>query len=340
MSISELKKKIKQDELDLLYLLTGTEAFLIDELQKMIIDKALPQEEREFGVAFYDLNETPVQSAVEDAETMPFLGEKRVIILKNPLFLTAAKDKSKVEHDLDALLRYAEDPSPFTILIIEAPYEKLDERKKLVKTIKKTGSFVKAEALQESHLGDWLQQRAKELNVTLDKAGEERLVQLTGSHLLLLQQEIDKMALYVGANGIVNEDVVDLLVARTLENDIFALIDRIVRKDLNKAFRILYDLLKINEEPIKILSLIGRQFRIIYQVSELSKRGYGQKQMASALKLHPYAVKIAQQQSRSFEEEKLIFILDQIAESDYEMKTGRMDKKLILELLLTKIKNT
>ncbi|MYL63006.1 DNA polymerase III subunit delta [Bacillus hwajinpoensis] len=339
MSISDLKKKIKQNKLDPLYLLTGTETFLVDELQKMIINQALPEEEKEFGLAYYDLNETPVQAAVEDAETLPFLGEKRVIILKNPLFLTAAKDKSKVEHDLDSLQRYAENPSPFTILIIEAPYEKLDERKKLVKTIKKAGAFVKAEALQENHLGDWLQQRAKQHGVSLDQEGEERLVQLTGSHLMLLQQEIDKMALYVGEGGIVNAEVVDLLVARTLENDIFALIDRIVRKDLNKAFRILYDLLKINEEPIKILSLIGRQFRIIYQVSELSKRGYGQKQMASTLKLHPYAVKIAQQQSRSFEEEKLRFILDQIAESDYEMKTGKMDKKLILELLVTKIKN-
>lgn len=339
MSVSEVKKKVKQNNLDSVYLLTGTEAFLINDLIKLIIEKALPKEEREFGLATYDLNETPVQEAIEEAETMPFLGEKRVLILKNPSFLTGIKDKSKVEHDLDSLLRYAENPSPFTIFIIEAPYEKLDERKKLVKALKKAGAFVKAEALQDNHLGDWLQRRANEHNVTLEKDGEERLIQLIGSHLMLLQQEIDKMALYVGEQGTVNEEVVDLLVARTLENDIFALIDRIVRKDLNTAFRILYDLLKINEEPIKILSLVGRQFRIIYQVSELSKRGYGQKQMASQLKLHPYAVKIAQQQSKSFNEEQLLYILDQIAESDYEMKTGKMEKKLILELLLTKIKS-
>ncbi|MCA0986109.1 DNA polymerase III subunit delta [Guptibacillus algicola] len=340
MSVSEIKKKIKQGNLDPVYLLTGTEAFLINDLVKLIIDKGLPKEEREFGLATYDLNETPVQEAIEEAETMPFLGEKRVVVLKNPSFLTAVKDKSKVEHNLDSLVNYAGNPSPFTILIIEAPYEKLDERKKLVKSLKKAGAFVKAEALEDRHLGDWLQQRARELHVTLDKAGEERLVQLIGSHLMLLKQEIDKMALYVGEGGTVNEEVVDLLVARTLENDIFALIDRIVRKDLNTAFRILYDLLKINEEPIKILSLIGRQFRIIYQVSELAKRGYGQKQMASQLKLHPYAVKIAHQQSKAFNEDQLLYILDQIAETDYEMKTGQMEKKLLLELLLTKIKST
>ncbi|WP_270179348.1 DNA polymerase III subunit delta [Alkalihalobacillus sp. CinArs1] len=339
MSVSEIKKKIKQGNLDPVYLLTGTEAFLIHDLVKLIIEKGLPEEEREFSLATYDLNETPVQEAIEEAETMPFLGEKRIVILKNPTFLTAVKDKSKVEHNIDVLVKYAENPSPFTILIIEAPYEKLDERKKLVKSLKKSGAFVKAEALQDHHLGDWLQLRAKELNVTLDKEGEERLVQLIGSHLMLLQQEIDKMALYVGEGGTVSEDIVDLLVARTLENDIFALIDRIVRKDLNTAFRILYDLLKINEEPIKILSLIGRQFRIIYQVSELAKRGYGQKQMASQLKLHPYAVKIAHQQSKAFNEAQLLFILDQIAETDYEMKTGKMEKKLLLELLLTKIKS-
>jgi DNA polymerase III subunit delta len=335
---SEIKKKLKKGQLSPVYLLYGTENFLIDEIKQGIITTALSQEEYDFNLSTYDMNEIPVETAIEDAETLPFMGEKRVVIIKNASFLTGAKEKQKVEHNLNRLETYINDPVSYTCFIIEAPYEKLDERKKVVKLIKKQFEVLHASPMNEKLVYDWLHERARDHHITLTSDGADRLLQLLGAKLMILSSEVAKMALYVGEGGEINSEVVDLLVARTLENDVFALVDRVVHRKLEEAFRILYDLFQQNEEPIKIAALLVRQFRIIYHVKELTRRGYSQKQIATTLKIHPYGVKVAAGQANFFKEKDLTEILAAFAEADYQMKTGFMDKKLILEMLITKLK--
>src|SRR5690606_9830723 len=145
---------------------------------------------------------------------------------------------------------------------------------------------------------------------------------------------IEKMCLYVGSNNQITEDTVHLLVPRTLEQNIFELIEKVVNRKPSEALRIFYDLLQNNEEPIKIVALLANQFRLIYQVKELSKRGYGQKQIAGNIKVHPFRVKLAAGQSNLFTQEELFVIIDKLAEADFEMKNGKKDKKLILELFI------
>ncbi|WP_368784330.1 hypothetical protein, partial [Acinetobacter baumannii] len=62
-------------------------------------------------------------------------------------------------------------------------------------------------------------------------------------------------------------------------------------------------------EPLKILTLLARQFRILLQIKTLTPRGYSPQQMASLLGVHPYAAKLASEQSRAFSEKALRRIL-------------------------------
>jgi DNA polymerase-3 subunit delta len=168
-----------------------------------------------------------------------------------------------------------------------------------------------------------------------DDAADLLLVRL-GSNLASLRSEIEKISLYTG-EGTVTKETVEKLVPKTLDDDIFGLVDDVVKGRNEQALRTMYDLLKQNYEPIQILALISRQFRIIFGVKELSKKGYGEKQIASALKIHPYAAKLAGKQAGRFSEKSLRWMIDRFAESDYEMKTGKMDKVLILELLIVQV---
>ncbi|MDV2888092.1 DNA polymerase III subunit delta, partial [Alkalihalophilus pseudofirmus] len=85
----------------------------------------LTEEEKDFNFAVYDLGETPIEIAIEDAETFPFLGERKVIFLHNPTFLTSEKTKDKVDHDLSRFESYLQQPAPYTVMVVSAPYEKL-----------------------------------------------------------------------------------------------------------------------------------------------------------------------------------------------------------------------
>jgi len=335
--VLDIWKKISKKQIDPVYLLYGTEAFLINETKQLLIDHVLDEEEKDFNLSVYDLEETPIEAALEDAETFPFMGEKRLVILQNPVFLTSEKAKGKVEHNLAKLEEYLSQPAPYSIVVFSAPYEKLDERKKVTKELKRKASVVEAKKLTEQELVVWVKERARLNNVEIEKDAIELLLSLAGTNLFMLTSEIDKLALYAGENRSINKDIVDRLTARSLEQNIFSLVDKVVRRNVEGALRIYYDLLKQNEEPIKILSVISGQFRLIYQVKELSRKGYGQQQIAGTLKIHPFRVKLAAGQAGSFSDEELMRIIKLLADADYQMKTGGMRKEMLIEMILFQI---
>lgn len=336
--VTDVWKQIKQRKIAPVYLLYGTEAFLINETKQLLLNTILQEDEKEFNFSVYDLDETPIEEALEDAETFPFLGEKKIVFLHNPVFLTAEKKKEKVEHNLAKLEAYLREPAPYTVLVISAPYEKLDERKKITKELKKTATLVEAKKLNELELTNWVKERAKFLGIEISQDAIELILQLVGANLFMLTSEIDKLALYANGKETIDVSIVEKLVSRSLEQNIFALIDKVVQRKLDEALRIYYDLLKQNEEPIKILSLIAGQFRLIYQVKELSRRGYGQQQIASFIKTHPFRVKLAAGQAGKFTDEELSAFMKMLADADYAMKTGSMNKSLLIEMLLFKLK--
>ncbi|MGJ7912200.1 DNA polymerase III subunit delta [Neobacillus sp. LXY-1] len=337
--VLESWRKIKQGEMAPIYLLYGTESFLINETKQLLLGKILTEEERDFNFSVYDLEETPVEIAVEDAETFPFLGEKKVIFLQNPVFLTAEKTREKVDHNLSRLEAYIKEPAPYTVLVISAPYEKLDERKKITKELKRNAEIIEAKKMNEHELKNWIGSRAKIYGIEIDHEAIEQLLALAGTNMFMLSSEIEKLSLYAADTKVINVNLVEKLVARSLEQNIFTLVEKVVQRKLDEALRIYFDLLKQNEEPIKILALLSSQFRLIYQVKELSRRGYGQQQIAGYLKTHPFRVKLALGQASGFTDEELTKLIDGLAEADYQMKTGGMNKSLLIEMLLFKLKS-
>jgi DNA polymerase III subunit delta len=335
--VFELWKQIKKKQFAPIYLLYGTESFLIHETKQLFLTHVLDEDELDFNFSTYDLEETPIELVLEDAETLPFLGEKKLIFLHNPGFLTAEKTKDKIEHNLSKLEDYLKRPAPFTILVLIAPYEKLDERKKLTKELKRTTVVFEAKKLLEPELKQWIVERASFHRVNIEEKAIERMIDLVGANLFILTSELDKLALYLGESKAINVAIIEELVSKSLEQNIFSLIDKIVNRNVQEALRIYYDLLKQNEEPLKILALITGQFRLIYQVKELSRKGYGQQQIAGFLKTHPYRVKLAAGQTGKFSDEELTQIMSQLAEADLQMKTGGMNKGMLLELFLFRL---
>lgn len=330
----DIWKQIKQKKIEPVYLLYGTESFLINETKQLLIRNVLNDEELDFNFSSYDLEETPIEAAIEDAETFPFMGEKRLIILQNPNFLTSEKQKGKIEHNVARLEAYLSEPAPYSVVVFTAPYEKLDERKKITKLLKRKAAVGEAKRLAEPELKSWIRDRAASNDVKIAENAIELMVNLVGTNLFMLASEMDKLALYAGGANEIDVGMVDKLVARSLEQNIFALIDRILQRKIDEALRIYYDLLKQNEEPIKILALMAGQFRLIYQVKELGRKGYGQQQMAGLLKVHPYRVKLAAGQAKYFSDDELATTIKMIADADYQMKTGGMKKELLVEMIL------
>lgn len=84
-------EKYKKGQFAPVYMLYGTEAYLINETKQLLIENVLHEDEMDFNFSQFDLEETPVETALEDVETLPFIGERRLVFMQNPFFLTAEK---------------------------------------------------------------------------------------------------------------------------------------------------------------------------------------------------------------------------------------------------------
>ncbi|MBU9713386.1 DNA polymerase III subunit delta [Evansella tamaricis] len=336
MSYVDIVKSLRKGTISPIYLLSGTEDYLIEDTVHRIVAAGLSEGEREFNLSKYDMKEYSVETAIEEAYTFPFMGGRRIVIIKDAFFYSTAKEKSNIEHDIKKLEGYLENPAPETVFVIVASYEKLDERKKIVKLAKKNGVFLDGSPLEEKELHIWVTERVKEHGVEMDVNAIDQLITLTGAQLMMMASELAKLAVYVGDGGKITINHVNSLVSRSLDQNIFSLVDGVVKRNIAKSWAIYLDLLKQKEEPLKIISLMVRQFRILYQVKQLAQQGYSQKQMAGQLKLHPYVVKLASGQASGFQDEELLDLLDQLAEMDYKIKTGQIDKFLAVELFFSK----
>nr|WP_051541406.1 DNA polymerase III subunit delta [Caldalkalibacillus mannanilyticus] len=264
MHISEAIKKIKKGQIAPVYVFYGTQKFLMDEAVQEISKQILDEETIDFNYETFDLQEQFLDEAVEAAQTFPFLGEKRLIVATDALFLTGSKG-NKLEHNLETLEAYVDSPADFSVLVLMVQQEKLDERKKIVKLLKQKGQLCSCSPLQQNELVSWVSDTAKQQQVSIEETAGAMLVQYIGNHMQLLSKEIEKMAQYVGRGNRIDLTVVNELVSKNIEQDVFSLVDHVVHYRTAEAFDTLHELLKRNEEPIKILALLARQFRLIFK---------------------------------------------------------------------------
>ncbi|MDQ0090283.1 DNA polymerase-3 subunit delta [Paenibacillus anaericanus] len=330
-------KEIKQGHVSPLYLCYGTEKYQIQEFIGVLKETIVDRDQQDFGIATFDLVETPIEVVIEEAETLPFLVERKLILVRDSSLFTAGKEGGKIQHKVEALLSYIENPAPHSVIVFVVQGEKLDERKKIVKTMKTAATVLSFMPLGGGELTQWVARQAEKQGCTIGRDAAEALITAAGVQMAALATEMDKLCLYAGKGGVIGVEAINLLVARSTEQNVFVMVECIAGLKLEQAMDIFYDLLKQREEPIKIAALIARQFRIMLQVKDLARQSYSQQQIASQLGLHPYAVKIAGEQARKFEPAKLREVLSELAQLDYQMKSGRIDKVLGLELFLLKL---
>lgn len=306
----------------MVYLLYGTKEFGIEEKIK-----TLSKNIDEMNISKYDLNNDMLSLALEDAKTMSLFGDKKIVIIDNANMFTGitSKDSEKIEDYLNHI-------NENTILIFVVHNDKLDSRKKITKLIKEKGKI--KEFNDELDSTNLVRRLFKDYNIEYSTI--KLLIDRVGNNPLILQNEINKIKIYKeNDKTITDEDILNLTV-KLIEIDIFKLIDYIIKKDKEKALELYYEMLKMNEEPIKIVVILANQFRIMYQSKELLKKGYSEKDIASILKIHPYRVKLAIQNSRNYTSETLLKHLNNLADIDIGIKTGTLNKDLALELFILK----
>jgi len=322
MSLESELNQIKKGKLSSVYLVHGNEKFLNEKVKETFLDSVLNDEEKEFNFGRFDMEFISVDAAVEEALSAPFFGDRRLIFIEHAFFLTAEKPKSDLEHDIKWLEEYVEHPSPDTVMVIFAPYEKLDQRKTVVKKLKKQAHVLSTSALSEKETRQYIKQVIARESYTMDGDALNLLLQLTGSHLSTVLKELDKLMLFALDEKTITRKMVQELTSKGLEENVFELMDLILKKKAAASLLLFQSLLDQKEEPIKIIALLLSQFRLLVQVKILKNKGYQQGDIAKFLKVHPYRVKLASQQEKRFTLADLSKAYNGLIDADYQLKTG------------------
>ena len=301
----------------MIYLLYGTEKYLID----LEINKIIKQHKIDgINIIKYDLDIDFFKEVIDDCQTISLFSNKKLIIVDNPFTELSKEDENLLEN-------YINSPNLDTILILRC--SKLDERKKIIKLLMKK---VTVKEFNNTNLIEKVKNMFDDFDIKNDTIN--LLIERVGSDLNLLHNEIEKIKIYKDNDkNITKEDIISLT-HKNIDLDVFKLIDNIVNHDKEKSLELYNELLKNGSEPIAIIVMLANQFRIMYQAKELIKKGYTEKDIASTINIHPYRVKLALQNSRSYDSKVLLKYLSDLAQLDIDIKSGNIDKNLGLELFI------
>lgn len=336
MKVEESLKVIKNGNIAKIYLVLGKEQYLQKKVRNFLLNEMIAEEDQDLNVGIYNMEEVLLQTALADAESLPFFGDNRLVFIDQPYFLTGERDKARLEHNIDSLQDYLTNPSETTILVMFAPYEKLDSRKKVVKILKKVATVIDVQAPTPAELKHILNDRLQEEEIHMTSQNKELLLEKTDYNLSILMNELDKLALAAYDSKEISVQMMEDLVSKTLEQNIFELNQAVLDRNGYRAISIYRDLLLQKEDPIKLNAILLNQIRLLLQLAYLSKQGFHEGDIQKKLGIHPYRIKLAMQQVRKYPVKLLEGAYAGLVEIEYEMKTGRGIKEIQFEIFILK----
>ncbi len=315
-----------------IYLVHGDEPYLVEDACGRILRAALGDAMEQFNEEVFRARESGARDVVASCSMLPVMADRRVVMVKEVNVWKAA------EHE--TLLPYLEDPSPTTCLIL-ASQEKLDARGRLVTAVKKKGAVVEVRHPYGRELMQKLQGMVKAAGKRLEPDAASLLLDLAGTDLQALKMQVEKLALYVGDKKTITQDDVSEAVADIKLFTIFEFTDALGNRNLEAALRSFRRMLDLGEAPVKILGMVARHFRILFQLKENQKKGVPLEESAKTFKLPAGILRNNYlPQSRKFANAELTRMWKMLADLDYSLKSSGTSRELTFERMIVKLCGT
>lgn len=332
MQVVDLLARIgKADLPPVLLFVPGKAPFQKDPWEPMLAEQAVDQitklfvadEYRDLAYTAFYADETSPSQVAQEANTLPFLVEHRVILVRNAeRYIDATSDKKS---PIAPLLEYLADPSPATILLLVST--KADKRKAFYKAVDKLGGIVECPQLTDPELEKWIREAAALGGCEINTQAARELIGRAGSRLGDVRNALNLLVTYVGdAKRITAEDVVRAT-ADVAEETVWALTDAIAASNPDRALEVLYELIDLGKTPDEIMGIINWLLESAYRASpETSITLHSQ---FVAKKVLPLAQKLG------IEKLKRAFPL--CTKTHFMIRSTGVDKMLALELLVIKL---
>ena len=260
----------------------------------------------------YDMEEVNIADAIIDLDTYSLFNERKVVLCKNATFLSSGK--SEINHNVELLEKYLNNPNPNNILIIGT--NKSDGKKNIVKLIKEKCKIIEVTIDLVKYIKEYTKGYKIEDEVI------RYLIINTSEDISNITNELDKLMALTDDEKVITKKDIDLIVVKRIDSNIFDLIDAIISKNKEKSLKIYNEMINYGEDIFKIFVSLSNQIRLIYQVKTL--KDLSNEEIADKLKLkNVKQVAAIRYKIDKYTSNELVGYLHKLSIMDEDLKLGK-----------------
>ncbi len=283
------------------------------------------------NITHFDLTIDSLKDIIEECNYTSLFNDRKAIIVNNTnIFGT----KYEYKEDMELLEKYLNNSNKDTELIFIT--DSVSSKKKCAKIIKDNGNLFELKKPVDDDLRKMVIDYLKKDNFKIENSALTKLITNTIENYDFILNELDKVIVVKKDYLITNEDI-DKYTIKIVEENIFDFVDLVIKKDTKNIFIKLDKYIQEKNEPAILLSNIASQYRLIYSVKNLTRKGFSEKEIADELGIHPYRVKLAREKGYNYTNDELKEKLLSIGSMDEKVKLGIIDKYVALKLFLVNL---
>jgi DNA polymerase-3 subunit delta len=352
------------DDRPVVYIFHGDDSYAIQKVITSMVAKLGDPSIADLNFTRLDGRTAPDDDLRSAALSMPFLAERRIVVLSNPLARISRKEDEGGESQSSSANKAAREkflsflgglpPSTALVLVIDdglvrrkgqLEWEILTEGHWLIKWARAHEKYAHIQEFRLPSLGEmpgWIKKAAEAQKGAFSPPAARILADYIGTDTQVAVQEITKLLTYVNFERPVEEDDVMRLTAQIPQVNVFAMVDALSERNARRAIQTLHDLLE-ESDPLELFGMIVRQFRLLLQVREILDEGGGLSQIQAEVReqkgqlVQSFVAQKLAEQARHFSMERLEAVYRHLLELDLAMKTSQMTFELAMDTLVAEL---
>ncbi len=331
----------------MIYILHGSDDFSRYQALKEIKEGIGPPELQDANTTVFQGPQITLALLSDACNSTPFLSEKRLVVVENLLSSQERQGRGQrgrrappagpdsLPTQWQGLKEHLKGmPGTTELVFLEGP---LRRDNPLLRDLSQVAKVLEFPSLGGETLRQWIRDAVARKGGRISPAATRVLADLVGGNLWIMDNELEKLCLYSVSREIREEDV-RVLVTSAREANIFAAVDAVLEGKPSVATGHIYRLIQSGVGVPYIMSMLARQVRLLILTKDLRSRGVSRDEIGQRLGVSAtFALRKTLEQERYFTIDRLKEIHFRLLETDLNIKTGKIEEGIALELLVAQL---
>ena len=339
--LKEIKAKFRKKELESFYFLYGNEGYFIEEIEKNI--KKIFVDDTGLNKRVYKYENFDILEAIKYIATLPLMNEKKLIIFDDIDYFN--NNKAERDKNEKALLKALDEGREYNVIVIierneaekRKEYQNLYGNGNIVaKFFAENGVLIDLHKLNEEDLNKHIVNRFVKAKIEIDKVEAAYIIRNAGKNLKSLYNECDKIISYVGDKSKVVRADIDAVLTKSIEDDVFNLIDLVNNNKIEEAISLYGDLISKDEKSVDIFYRFANNYKNLLITKSYMEKSMGQNEISKLMEMEPWRVNKFMSANKYVSKETLIKKVENAVNLSFDNIKGDIDSGILAELLLLK----